>query len=159
MGSCIDCGTGKGGPTLQGRSAGSIEATYPFQVIAMDHIPSLFKLYKGFVELLIWVDLLTGYVMAKASVSRTAQMVDEGYEECVFRRFGAREAIRHDREPGFMLDFFLAFIRMAGQRQQATIAYRPQSNGTAERMIQTPTGSCCGRRASGLGRVLKSVYA
>lgn len=112
VGLCVDCETGKGGPTLQGKAPGNVEATYPFQFIAMDHIPSLPKSHKGNTELLIWIDLFTGYVMAKASASRTAQMVAEGYEECVFRRFGASEAIRHDREPGFMSDFFRAFNLM-----------------------------------------------
>ena len=35
-------------------------------------------------------------VIAKASSSRTAQTIAESYEECVFRIFGASEAIRHD---------------------------------------------------------------
>ncbi|KAE9278076.1 hypothetical protein PF001_g25332 [Phytophthora fragariae] len=105
----------------------------------MDHIPSLPKSYKGNTELLIWVDLFTGYVIAKASASRTAQTIAESYEECVFRRFGASEAIRHDREPGFMADFFRAFNKILGQLQRATMAYRPQANGTAERMVQTTT--------------------
>ncbi|OWZ04076.1 LOW QUALITY PROTEIN: reverse transcriptase [Phytophthora megakarya] len=65
---------------------------------------------------LIWVDLFTGYVIAKASSSRSAQTVAESYEECVFRRFGASEMIRHDREPGFMSDFFRAFDKILGQR-------------------------------------------
>ncbi|CAH0479774.1 unnamed protein product [Peronospora belbahrii] len=52
---------------------------------------------------------VTGYVMAKASASRTAQTVDEG--------------------------------RMVGQRQQATMAYRPQANETAEIMVQNLTRS------------------
>ncbi|KAE9212037.1 hypothetical protein PF002_g18361 [Phytophthora fragariae] len=99
----------------QGESPGNLQATYPFQMIAMDHIPSLPKSFKGNTELLIWVDLFSGYVMAKASSSRTAQTVAENYEECVFRRFGASEVIR------------------------ATMAYRPQANGTAERMVQKLT--------------------
>ncbi|GMF41602.1 unnamed protein product [Phytophthora fragariaefolia] len=65
----------------------------------------------------------------------------ENYEKCVFRRFGASEAIRHDREPGFMTDFFRAFNRIVGQRQRATMTYHPQANGTAERMVQTLTRS------------------
>eukprot|EP00644_Phytophthora_capsici_P018990 jgi/Phyca11/133059/e_gw1.309.1.1 len=105
----------------------------------MGHIPSLPKSYKGNTELLIWVDLFTRFVLAKASASRTAQTIAESYEECVFRRFGASEVIRHDREPGFMSDFFRAFNRIVGQRQSATMAYRPQANGTAERMVQTST--------------------
>ncbi|KAG3150075.1 hypothetical protein PC128_g23298 [Phytophthora cactorum] len=70
----------------------------------MDHIPSLPRSHKGNTELLVWVDLFTGYVIAKASGSRTAQTIAESYEECVFRRFGASEMIRHDREPGFIDD-------------------------------------------------------
>ncbi|KAE8970172.1 hypothetical protein PR001_g27286 [Phytophthora rubi] len=105
----------------------------------MDIIPSLPKSHKGNTELLIWVDLFTGYVIAKASASRTAQTIAESYEECVFRRFGASEVIRHDREPGFMADFFRSFNKILGQRQRATMAYRPQANGTAERMVQTTT--------------------
>jgi hypothetical protein len=77
----------------------------------MDHIPSLPKSLKGNTELLIWVGLFTGYVIAKASSSQTAQTIAETYEECVFRRFGASEVIRHDREPEFMSDFFRAFNR------------------------------------------------
>ncbi|OWY98070.1 LOW QUALITY PROTEIN: reverse transcriptase [Phytophthora megakarya] len=56
------------------------------------------------------------------------------YEEAVFRRFGDSEEIRHDREPEFMSDFFRAFNKLMGQRQRATLAYRPQANGSAERM-------------------------
>ncbi|KAG6606491.1 reverse transcriptase [Phytophthora cinnamomi] len=139
VGECVDCETGKGRPRIQGESPGNIQATYPFQIIAMDHIPSLPKSYKDNTELLIWVNLFTGYVIAKASASRTAQTIAESYEECVFRRFGASEVIRHDREPGFMSDFFRSFNRILGQRQRATMAYRPQANGTAERMVQTAT--------------------
>ncbi|KAG3128235.1 hypothetical protein PI124_g21641 [Phytophthora idaei] len=38
-----------------------------------------------------------------------------------------------------MSDFFRAFNRIVEQRQCATIAYRPQANGTAERVVQTLT--------------------
>ncbi|GMF47855.1 unnamed protein product [Phytophthora fragariaefolia] len=122
-------------------SPGNLQATYPLQIIAMDHIPSLPKSYKGNTELLIWIDLFTGYVIAKASAPRTAQTITENYEERVFRRFGAGEVIRHDREPGFMADFFRSFNKIVGQKQRATMAYRPQANGTAERMVQTLTRS------------------
>ncbi|POM68912.1 Reverse transcriptase [Phytophthora palmivora] len=130
VGQCIDCETGKGRPTIHGESPGNLQATYPFQIIGMDHIPSLPRSYKGNTELLIWIDLFTGYVIAKASASRTAQTVAENYEEC---------AIRHDREPGFMSDFFRSFNKIVGQKQRATVAYRPQANDTTERMVETLT--------------------
>ncbi|POM58573.1 LOW QUALITY PROTEIN: Reverse transcriptase [Phytophthora palmivora] len=36
-----------------------------------------------------------------------------------------------------MSDFFRAFNKILGQRQRATMGYRPQVNGSAERMVQT----------------------
>ncbi|POM69566.1 LOW QUALITY PROTEIN: Reverse transcriptase [Phytophthora palmivora] len=85
VGECVDCETGKSKPRIQGESPGNLQATYPFQIIAMDHIPSLPRSHKGNTELLIFEDLFSGYVIAKASSSRTAQTVAESYEECVFR--------------------------------------------------------------------------
>ncbi|KAK1942168.1 hypothetical protein P3T76_006490 [Phytophthora citrophthora] len=38
-----------------------------------------------------------------------------------------------------MSDVFRTFNRIAGQRQSPTVAYRPQANGTAERMAQMLT--------------------
>ncbi|POM78907.1 LOW QUALITY PROTEIN: Reverse transcriptase [Phytophthora palmivora] len=139
VGECTDCKTGKGRPSVQGESPGNIQGTYPFQVISMGHIPSLPRSSKGNTELLIWADVFSGYVIVKTSSSREAQTIAENYEECVFRRFGASEVIRHDREPGFMSDFFRAFNRMVKVSQSATIAYRPQANGKAERTVQTLT--------------------
>ncbi|OWZ15792.1 Eukaryotic/viral aspartic protease [Phytophthora megakarya] len=136
---CVDCETGKDHPTIRGESPGNIVATYPFQAVAMNHIPSISASHKGKTELLIWVDLFTGFVIVKASASRAAQTVAESYEEAVFGRFSASEAIRNDREPGFMSDFFRAFNKLMGQRQRTTLPYCPQANGAAERMVQTIT--------------------
>ena len=81
VGECVDCTTGKGKPILRGESPGNVQATYPFQIIAMDHIPSLPRSFKENTELLMWVDLFSGYVIAEASSSRTAQTIAESYEE------------------------------------------------------------------------------
>ncbi|OWZ02236.1 LOW QUALITY PROTEIN: reverse transcriptase [Phytophthora megakarya] len=64
-----------------GEAPGNLQATYPFQIIAMDHIPSLPRSFNGNTELLIFVDLFSGYVIAKSSVSRSAQTIAETYEE------------------------------------------------------------------------------
>ncbi|OWY91039.1 reverse transcriptase [Phytophthora megakarya] len=114
VGECVDGGTGKARPTIQGRSPVNLQVTYSFQIIAMDHILSLPKSYKGNTELLVWADSFTGYVVAKASDTRTTQQIAESYEESVFRCF-------------------------VDQRQGPTMVYRPQANGTAERMVQTLT--------------------
>ena len=61
--------------------------------------------------------------MARASASRTPQTVAEGYEERVFRRFGASEVILYVRQPGFMSDFFVAYNKISGQKQRDTMVY------------------------------------
>uniref|UniRef100_A0AAV1VN60 Integrase catalytic domain-containing protein n=1 Tax=Peronospora matthiolae TaxID=2874970 RepID=A0AAV1VN60_9STRA len=81
VGECVDCETGKGRPVDRGGSPGNMQLTYPFQIIAMDHIPSLPRSVKGNTELLLWVDLFSGYVIAKASSSRSAQTIAESYGE------------------------------------------------------------------------------
>ncbi|OWZ00103.1 LOW QUALITY PROTEIN: reverse transcriptase [Phytophthora megakarya] len=135
VGECADCETGKGRPRIQGES--------PSDIPIPDHChgshTSLPRSFNGNTELLIFVDLFSGYVIAKASVSRSAQTIAETYEECVFRRFGASEVIRHDQEPGFVSDFFKSFNKILGQHQRPTMAYRPQAHGSAERMVQTTT--------------------
>ena len=80
-------------------------------------------------------------LLHKAGGYWTEQTVAGNHEESVFRRFGARKAIRHDREPGFMSNFFRVFNRIVRQRQRATMAYRPQANGTAEHMVEILTHS------------------
>ncbi|KAJ0390640.1 hypothetical protein P43SY_011960 [Pythium insidiosum] len=134
---CIDCQTGRGEPMVTGRSPGNLVATRSFQIIGMDHVPSLPKSHRGNTELLIWIDQHSGYVIASPNRSRQAQEVAESYERCVYRRFGASEVIRHDREAAFMSEVFKAFNRLIGQRSKATLAYRPQANGMTERMVQT----------------------
>ena len=79
-------------------------------------------------------DLFSGYVIAKARSSRTTQKIAENYEECVFRWLDEIEALRHDREPGFMSDIFERY-KITGQKQRATMAYSPSADGTAERMV------------------------
>ncbi|OWZ00007.1 LOW QUALITY PROTEIN: reverse transcriptase [Phytophthora megakarya] len=130
-----DCEVGKGKPIGQGESPGNIHGTYPFQVISMDHIPSVSKSFKKSIEPLIWSGMFTSYAIEKAGQSRKALAVAENYEECVFRPFG--EIIGHDREPGFIL--FLCLHRIVKMRQSVTMVYRAQGNGKAERTIQTLT--------------------
>ena len=72
--------------SYKGRLQGMSKRRTLYQSIAMNRIPSLPRSHKGNTELLIWIELFTGYVVAKASASQTAQTVAEGYDECVSRR-------------------------------------------------------------------------
>ncbi|POM63684.1 LOW QUALITY PROTEIN: Reverse transcriptase [Phytophthora palmivora] len=121
------------------RSMGNRLAICKLRTLSRSSAWITYHRYQDRKRLLIWIDLFTGYVIARASGSRTGQTVAENYDECVFHRFGASEAIRHDQEPCFMSDFFRSFNKIMGQRLRATTVYHPQANGTTERMVGTLT--------------------
>ena len=119
IGECMDCETGKGRPGDQSGSPGNLQSMYPFQIIDMDHKTSLPRSYKGNTGLLRWVDQ---FRVCDRESKLVQIRTDERGKLRGMRvgRFGASEAIRHDREPGFMSDFFRAFNRIAGHKQRAT---------------------------------------
>jgi hypothetical protein len=63
----------------------------------------------------------------------TTDETADAYLEYVFKRFGAQEILRHDRDPAFMSSVFKRFSRMMKHKQRPTMAYRPQANGKQER--------------------------
>ena len=104
----------------------------------MDRISSLPRSFKGNTELLLWVDIFSGYVIAKASSSRTAQTIAEDYENVSYggsvrvRQSVAIESLGSCQIfPSVQSDFKAEAARYYG--------IRPQINGTAERMMQTLT--------------------
>ncbi|OWY98151.1 reverse transcriptase [Phytophthora megakarya] len=134
---CVDCVTAKGLPRNPGPSPGNLLATRPFQVVSMDFVIPLPRFARGNTAFLLFQCASSGFIMCKAMASTEAQDVSEAYEECVFRRFGASEMFRHDRDPRFMGRVFKHFREMLGSRQHATLTYRPQANGQQERSVQT----------------------
>ncbi len=136
---CLDCITSRPPPTkaMMAPTPGSLEPEFPFHTIGMDFATDMPKTHRGNKLLCVWTCWFTGYVICEALPDKRAQTVAEAYERCVFRHFGASVLIRHDRDPTFMSEMFQAFNDMLNQRQLPTFAYRPQANGTTERMIQT----------------------
>ncbi len=136
---CLDCITSRPPPTkaMMAPTPGSLEPEFPFHTVGMDFATEMPPTARGNKLLCVWTCWFTGYVICAALPDKSAQTVAEAYERCVFRRFGASVLIRHDRDPTFMSETFKAFNDMLNQRQLPTFAYRPQANGTTERMIQT----------------------
>ncbi|GMF49549.1 unnamed protein product [Phytophthora lilii] len=135
--SCPDCSSSKSRPHLRGYSPGNVLAEQPFQIVSMDFVIPLPKSRRGNTALLLFQCSFTGFVIAKAMSDTSAFMVAQGFEECVYRRFGAPSLIRHDRDPRFMSEVFQAFAEMMQSRSRATLSYRPQANGQQERSVKT----------------------
>ncbi|OWZ07148.1 reverse transcriptase [Phytophthora megakarya] len=134
---CVDCVMAKGLPRNPGSLPCNLLATRPFQVVSMDFVIPLHQSARGNTALLLFQCTFSGFIMCKAMTRPEAQDVSEAYEECVFRRFGASEMIRHDRDPRFMGRVFTHCWGMLESRQRATPAYRAQANGQQERSGQT----------------------
>ncbi|OWZ13554.1 reverse transcriptase [Phytophthora megakarya] len=134
---CVDCVTAKGLSRNPGPTLGNLLATRPFQVVSMDFVILLLRSAWANTALLLFQCAFSGFIMSKAMASTEAQAVAEAYEECMFRRFGASEMIRHGRDPRFMDQVFKHFREMLGSRQRVTLVYRPQANGQQERSVQT----------------------
>ena len=101
------------------------------------NIMNSLKTYSGNVALLLFCCLFTGFIILVPLAETTAEDVANIYMEYVYKRFGAQETIRHDRDPRFMSRVFKAFNRMMKQKQRPTLAYSPQANGQQERSVQT----------------------
>ncbi|KAJ0391367.1 hypothetical protein P43SY_010796 [Pythium insidiosum] len=69
---CPDCQSGKGDPRADPGSPGNLVETRPFDIVGMDHAPSLPRSHRGNSELLVWVDHFTGYLIVSANPSREA---------------------------------------------------------------------------------------
>ncbi|GMF31071.1 unnamed protein product [Phytophthora lilii] len=87
--SCPDCSSSKSRPYLRGYSPGNVLAERPFQIVSMDFVIPLPKSQLGNTALLLFQCSFTGFVIAKAMSDTSAFMVAQGFEECVYRRFGA----------------------------------------------------------------------
>ncbi|GMF46755.1 unnamed protein product [Phytophthora fragariaefolia] len=111
----------------------------PLQIVSMDFVIPLPKSRRGNTALLLFHCTFTGFAMAKAMSDTPALCVAHAFEECVYRRFGARSLVRHDRDPRFTSDVFQAFAEMMPFRSRATLSYRPQANDQQERSVKTVT--------------------
>ena len=134
--SCTDCSSAKRAPDYAGISPGNIVATRPFQVLSMDYAVALPTTLNGNKNILVFVDNFTGFIILVPMRETTAEDTAEAYLEQVYRRFGGSEVLRHDRGTQFMSKMFKSFNRLLRQKQRATLAYRPQANGLAERTVQ-----------------------
>ena len=107
---------------------------YPWQSVAMD----LFIL-NGANYVLI-VDYFSRYTEVIKLRSTSSNTVIEAVK-AVFSRHGIPETVRSDNGPQFSSDEFARFAACYGFRHTTSSPHFPQSNGLAERMVQTVKNS------------------
>ena len=103
---------------------------YPWQVIGTD----LFEL-KGASYLLV-VDYFSRYPEIAKRTSTTSQAIITVLKS-IFARHGIPEVIRSDNGPQYASQDFARFTESYGFLHQTSSPHYPQSNGQAERTVQT----------------------
>jgi transposase InsO family protein len=107
------------------------QATKPWERIHIDFAGPFFDQY-----FLVVVDAHSKWPEVKIVQSPTAPAVTEFLDE-LFSRFGDPETIVSDNGSQFTSDHFAAFCKEHGIQHLRTAPYHPQSNGQAERFVDT----------------------
>ena len=103
----------------------------PFERIHIDwaYVPSIGNI-------LIIVDAMTGWVEAMRCQDRSSEAVMQ-ILRAIFARFGVPVSIVTDNAKEFISEEVMTWIHKIGARAIQCPQYHPQSNGLAERMVQT----------------------
>jgi transposase InsO family protein len=133
---CITCRRKKGHrrqhAPLQLHSVG-----VPWERVGVDLAGPFTRTDRGNRYLLVVVDYFTRWPEAIPIASTHAEVVARALVEHVFSRFGVPAELHSDRGSNFESNVFRAVMELMGIRKTRTTPQRPQSNGAAERLIQT----------------------
>lgn len=104
--------------------------TYPFERIHVDFC----KIEN--ITILVLVDSFTKWIDCVIMRKTDAKTVCDELRK-IFVIFGLPTSIVSDNGPPFSSEYFIGFCRMNGMEVLKSPAYHPQSNGSAERAVQT----------------------
>lgn len=88
-------------------------------------------------NILICVEHLTGWPIARATADQTANSVIQFVEEEIITLFGPPKTIVSENGSGFTAHNFKEFLKRNGIKCCPVVAYAPMSNGKVERMVST----------------------
>ena len=110
---------------------------FPFKQVSVDLVTDL-PPARGFDSILTIVDqgLTKGVYFLPTKKTATLAEIATLYHDAVYPNYGIPDAIISDRGPQFVSSFTWDLYSKSGIEMKATTAYRPQSNGEAERVNQ-----------------------
>ncbi len=133
--SCIQCQEGKG---LQKRPPLiPIQSHFPWQIVGVDimEIHSITK--RGNRYVLVFVDLFTKYVVAKAIADVKAETVAKAFYEEIICRYGAPQKLLSDRGQQFLSKIMKFTRELFGVQGVFTASWNPRCDGMTEKSNQT----------------------
>ena len=105
--------------------------TTPFHRVHVDHAGPFLGTYW-----LVWVDAYSKYAGVHRVKRPDAELTVKTLRE-VFALFGLPNQLVSDNGPAFIAEEFQEFLRSNGVKHVRSAPYHPQTNGEAERFVQT----------------------
>ena len=116
---------------------GSLRASRPWELVAMDMIGPLPVTTSGERFVLVAICHFTKFVVAEAVPSASAAEAARFWAHRVVAAHGSPARLLTDQGSNFMAELFQDLCKHLGVKRARTTAYHPQGDGMAERVIGT----------------------
>ena len=134
---CMECAMKKGLPNTKLGYMGTVEATYPWEVVGTDIIGPIPQTNGGKKYILVFTDHYTKYAEAFAVEKQDAETIAHFYVKEIICRYGAPTKLLSDRGKAFIGEVLTRVCKRLGIEKLKTSSMHPQTNGHTERFNKT----------------------
>ena len=136
---CKTCAVAKEEGVNSKTRLGTVEASRPWEVLAMD-FTLLEPSRDGKENVLIVTDVFSKFALAFPTKNQRASTVAKILVEEIFNRFGCPERVHSDQGRNFESQLVEELCKYYGIKKSRTTPYHPQGNGVCERFNRTLHG-------------------
>ena len=134
---CERCALRKRGTHYKAMAKSWDRPDYPWQVVQTDFIGPLRKTKDGYLYIMTFIDLLTGWPEAFPTKNTTAATAATIFLQNIVCRYGKIQVLNSDRGPSYIAKLFKEITSRLTCKQRFTSSRNPQGNARAERLHKT----------------------
>ena len=134
---CASCATRKQPPTARRAPLGTITASQPAEIMAMDILGPFPESERGNSYILVVADLFTRWMEAFSIPNQEASTVANVLVDEVFMRYAIPKQLNSDQGPQFESQLLSEVCKLLGIQKSRTTPYHPQCDGMVERFNRT----------------------